>query len=161
MEINTAIFQGAQKAFNNIKIMKGQYMTIATCDREGNPNVAPIGSMRILDDKTVHVLQGFLPKTFNNLQRNPKASFSVCIQPSLLNFLFFFRGQKSTLLGYQVYCEYKGVNGSKEAVEKEYRQLVNRVPFLIRSLFLRFCKKNLKRLLMFELIDVREIASPR
>lgn len=160
MEPTTDKIEGAKNAFNNIKISKGQFMTIATCDSEGNPNVAPIGSMRVVNDKTVHVLQGFLPRTLKNLRTNPKASFSVVLGQSLLQSLLFFLSPKNKSLGYQVYCEFKGTDDKKETVERETNQLVNRVPFLFRGVFRKFCKKNLKQLLIFQITDIREIASP-
>jgi hypothetical protein len=151
---------GAKAAFNNIKILRGQFASIATCDRDGNPNVAPIGSMRIVDDGTVHVLQGFLPRTMQNLKSNPKATFSVCIRPSFLDLLTLFGEKEDERLGYQVHCELTGTDASKEAVEREYRQIANRAPRIFRKHFLKFCQKNLKRLLTFRITDVREIGSP-
>lgn len=156
MRTKTTILKGAKAAFNHIKVTKGQYTSIATCDTEGNPNVAPIGSMRIVDDHTVHVLQGFLPKTMENLRSNPKATFSVCLPPRMLDFISLFNENKDCL-GYQVYCELEDIDASKDAVEREYRHIVDRVPRLLRRFFLKFCEKNLKQLLKFRIKEVREI----
>lgn len=151
----------ARKAFNGIKILKGQSISIATCDRDGVPNVAPIGSMRIVDEETVHVLQGFLPRTFGNLRQNPRAMFSVCVRSSLWESLRFFRDRSDSALGYQVYCEYTGADDSKTAVQNESHAISNRVPFFLRGLFLKFCRHHLSRLLKFKIKEVRVIASPR
>lgn len=76
-------YEHAQKAFNTINLLKGQYASIATCDGHGNPNVAPAGSIRIVDEDTVHMLHGFLPKTPANLNVNPRTAFSVCTRSNL------------------------------------------------------------------------------
>ncbi len=158
MKAERTIIEGAKAAFNHIKITKGQYTNIATCDIEGNPNVAPIGSMRIVDDRTVHVLQGFLPKTMKNLRSNPKATFSVCLRPKVLDMLSLFNDKKEDRLGYQVYCELEGTDASKEAVAREYRLIADRAPRVLRRFFLKFCEKNLKQLLRFRITGVREIS---
>ena len=160
MRRETNQFLGATKAFNTIRITKGQATSIATCDMDGNPNVAPIGSMRIVDQNTVHVLQGFLARTLSNLKSNPKATFSVCVPPSFRDIFTLFKKNEEGPLGYQVYCELTEMDESKEAVEREYRQLVNRAPRLLRGLFLKFCERNLKRLLRFKILEIREIGSP-
>lgn len=161
MTDETRPIMAAKNAFNGIKIFKGQSISIATCDLDGVPNVAPIGSMRIVDEETVHVLQGFLPRTFGNLKKNPRAMFSVCVKPSLWESFLFFKDKSEGALGYQVYCEYTGADDSKAAVEHESGTISNRVPFFLRSLFLRFCRNHLSRLLKFKIKEVRVIASPR
>ena len=153
-------FDRVRQAFNNLKILKGQYTNIATSDSDGNPNVAPIGSMRIVDENTVHVLQGFLPKTLANLRKNPKATFSTCIIPSLLDRLTPFQEKEKDILGYQVYCTFKGESDNRADVLREVDALSSRVPFFAKGAFKKFCDKNLKRLLMFEVNNVRAIGAP-
>ena len=160
MKDETRQIMKAKKAFDGIKILKGQSISIATCDGDGVPNVAPIGSMRIVDEETVHVLQGFLCRTFGNLKKNPKAMFSVCVNSSLWETIGFFKDRSSSVLGYQVYCEYTGADDSRTAVERESRLISNRVPFVFRGLFLRFCRNHLSRILTFKIKEVRVIASP-
>ena len=150
----------ATQVFNNAKLLKGQVTSIATCDAQGNPNVAPIGSMRVVDENTVHVLQGFLHQTNKNLEVNPKAAFSICLRPKLLDFRNLFKQKEEKPMGYQVYAELINVENSHEAVEREYRQLAHLAPFFLRGLFLKFCRKNLKRLLTFRITGVRAIGVP-
>jgi predicted pyridoxine 5'-phosphate oxidase superfamily flavin-nucleotide-binding protein len=152
------IIKAAAKAFNTIKILKGQSVSIATSDNEGTPNVAPIGSMRFVDDSRVHVLQGFLARTGSNLKKNPKATFLVCLRPRLLENINLFRREPNEgVLGYQVTCEYQGSDDSSESVAKESRFLLKRIPWFLRSAFRKFCEKNLKRLLKFKVLEVRAI----
>lgn len=160
MTEDTRLTMAAKKAFDGIKILKGQIISIATCDRDGVPNVAPIGSMRIVDEETVHVLQGFLPRTYSNLKTNPRAMFSVCANSSLWDSLRLFKDKTDNALGYQVYCEYIGADDSKAVVEQESRIISSRVPFYTRGPFLKFCRNNLSRLLKFKIKEVRAIAPP-
>ena len=157
MTNNETNFEAVKKAFNGIRVTKGQYTGIATCDSEGNPNVAPIGSMRVVDENTVHVLQGYLPRTFSNLRQNPKATFSVCHKPKLFD---VFKDPDQTPLGYQVTCELVDIDEAETAVAAEYLQIVRRVPFLFRRSFIKFCEQNLKRLLKFKIVEVRPVGAP-
>lgn len=150
----------AQKAFNTINILKGQYTNIATSDSAGNPNVAPIGSMRVVDEKTVHVLQGFLPRTFHNLKQNPKAVFSVCLKQSVFGLITLFRDKEDDVMGYQLYGTLTHISDAPNDVAAETNALASRVPFFLRGPFRKFCDKNLKRLLTFTVDDVREIGVP-
>ena len=160
MQTEKIALESAKNAFNTIKVLKGQYANIATCDEAGNPNVAPIGSMRIVDDETVHVLQGFLPRTMQNLRRNPKATFSVNLRPRVMDFLSVLRNKEDESMGYQVTCELMATDASTEAVVEEYRHIARRTPWLLRGAFMRFCEKNLKQLLKFKITEVRSIGKP-
>ncbi len=160
MTKDPAKLAAATQVFNHAKLLKGQVTSIATCDAQGNPNVAPIGSMRIVDGDTVHVLQGFLHQTFKNLEANPKAAFSICLRPKLFDFRSLFKQEEQGPMGYQVYAELLKVDASQTAVEQEYRQLIRLVPFFLRGLVLKFCRKSLKRLLTFRITGVRAIGVP-
>lgn len=150
----------AMAVFNTAKVLRGQHVSIATCDLDGWPNVAPIGSMRVVDDNTVHVLQGFLAQSYKNLERNPKAAFSITLRPKLSDFLSLFRPKEHAPMGYQIYGELTHIDDAKDAVEREYRAIATRIPFFLRPAFLRFCRKNLRRLLAFRITGVREIGVP-
>lgn len=156
MEINPANLKAATNAFNTIKVSRGQFTSIATSDAEGNPNVAPIGSMRVVDRETVHMLQGYLFRTLRNLRQNPKATFSVCLRPKLLEMLR--DGDKP--LGYQLGCELVGIDETDAAVRAETFHILRRVPFLLRRPFAKFCDKNLRRVLKFKILEVRAIGVP-
>jgi hypothetical protein len=149
------LFQQAQAAFNSLKLMKGQITNIATCDNQGNPNVAPVGTMRIVDQDTVHVLQGLLPRTIQNLESNPRAAFSVTMPMTLRSFASMLFSRDEAPVGYRVYCELTGIDDDKAAVQREAQAIVGRVPRLFRAAFGRFCDQNLKRLLKFRILSVR------
>jgi predicted pyridoxine 5'-phosphate oxidase superfamily flavin-nucleotide-binding protein len=49
---------------------------LGTADLKGNPNVVPIGAVKILDDETILVSDQYFLKTLNNLKENPKVAMS-------------------------------------------------------------------------------------
>ena len=123
-----------QKAFDDVAIIKGQTISFATVDAEGNPNVA---------------------QSVANLEANPKAAFSVTLRPRLRD--VFSAKEGKTAMGYRVYCRYTGADDSQEAMEQEYVQILKRIPFFMRRPFLKFCRQNLKRVLKFEVTGIREV----
>ena len=153
-------FENVRKAFNSINVAKGQHANIATSDGNGNPNVAPIGSMRVVDSKTVHVLKGFLPRTMANLRNNPKATFSVCLPPSIWDLVNLFKDDDEKVLGYQVHCTFRGESTLKTDINREVDAIATRVPFWANRPFRRFCNKKLTCLLTFTIDDVRTIGAP-
>lgn len=150
-------YECAEKAFNTINLLKGQYASIATCDEHGNPNVAPAGSVRVVDEKTVHVLQGFLPKTASNLNANPRATFLVCTRSNFFRDMLSLMSNKKMVMGYRVYGDYAGAEESKEAIEKEIAVIARRLPFVLRRFLRAFLRKNIQRILIFKITGVREV----
>ena len=157
MRCDKHTFEHVQKAFNTISLLKGQYANIATCDEHGNPNVAPAGSIRIVDEHTVHVLQGFLPRTRSNLMANPRAAFSVCTRSNLFRDILSLRNNRKMVMGYRVYADYAGVDESKAAIEQEIAVIAGRVPFIARGFLLSFLRKNIQRVLIFQITGIREV----
>lgn len=145
--------EAVKSAFDSVKLIKGQVISFGTSDQQGSPNIAPVGSMRIVDNKTVHVLQGELGRTVKNLKNNPKAVFSVTSQPKLRDLL----NDKDGNLGYRVYCNFIGTEDSEGAIREESELLLNRIPFYLRRGFLKFIEANIKCLLKFEITDIRKV----
>lgn len=145
----------ARDLMKKMKLMKGQIAHIATCDSEGKPNLAPIGSMRITDDGKVHVIQGFLPKTFHNLKQNPKATFSLFRMPGLTGFFNFFRTNDDEVLGYRVYCDFIEALDDSDSVQNESAKVLKKFPRILRRPFSSFAKENFKRVLVFKINEVR------
>ena len=48
----------------------------ATASLEGQPNAAPVGMKKVVDDETVYVSDQFFKKTLANVQANAKVSLS-------------------------------------------------------------------------------------
>ncbi|MGC9516106.1 MAG: pyridoxamine 5'-phosphate oxidase family protein [Methanomicrobiales archaeon] len=58
-------------------IEKNKLIFLATSNEDNVPNVVPIGFARPLDSKTVLIVDNYMHKTHENLEKNPKASFVV------------------------------------------------------------------------------------
>lgn len=51
--------------------------SIATCTKEGTPNVVPIHFVKILSDDEIMLADIFMKKTFENIQQNPVMAISA------------------------------------------------------------------------------------
>ena len=58
-----------------IEAINNDLVFVATVNREGIPNVVPIGFARPLDENTILIADNFMKKTRENLEANPKISF--------------------------------------------------------------------------------------
>lgn len=58
-------------------VQRCQLAFIATADDEGKPNVAPKGSIGVLDDETLFYIELAGAKTFENLKKNAKVAVAV------------------------------------------------------------------------------------
>jgi uncharacterized protein len=50
---------------------------LATCAKDGLPNVVPVHFVKILSDDEIMVADIFMKKTFENIQQNPAIAISV------------------------------------------------------------------------------------
>ncbi len=60
------------EAFNALRIIP-----LATADKDGVPNVAPVGAKALADPETILVMDNFMQKTVANIRENPKAAIYV------------------------------------------------------------------------------------
>jgi len=60
------------EAFNALRIIP-----LATADKDGVPNVAPMGAKTLADPETILVMDNFMQKTVANIRENPKAAIYV------------------------------------------------------------------------------------
>lgn len=58
----------------SLKGVKNIYM--ATCSKDGTPNVAPMGAFKLMDDETMLISDQYMNKTLRNLEENPKVALS-------------------------------------------------------------------------------------
>jgi len=58
-------------------IDKQDVFPVATCDRDGTPNVVYIAFVKVVDDETVLIADNYLNKTRKNILDNPKLAFVV------------------------------------------------------------------------------------
>jgi len=57
------------EAFNALKVVP-----LATADKNGVPNVAPMGAKKVADPGTILIMNNFMQKTIENVKENPKAA---------------------------------------------------------------------------------------
>lgn len=53
------------------------YMALATADQKGKPNVVAIGSKKIINDKTIWVIDTYFNKTKQNILENDRVSIAL------------------------------------------------------------------------------------
>ena len=92
------------KKINDL-IKKREFVSVATCDFKGRPNVAPKFILKIKDN-FIYFVDHVLGTTYDNLKLNPRVSISVM--------------DLDALIGYQI-------NGSVEIVEKgkDFEEMIN------------------------------------
>ena len=124
--------------------------SLATVDNEGNPNVCPCGSARMLDENTICAVCGCFDKTLNNLKYNAKAVF-LAYKPLDQEFLAHFEqtGEMIYPIGYRYYCTLTDISQDEKAIEPWRSGLAAVTGNRIAS------KMNL--LLTFEVKEIREI----
>jgi predicted pyridoxine 5'-phosphate oxidase superfamily flavin-nucleotide-binding protein len=54
-----------------------KYVQLATASKAGDPNVAPMGSLFIIDTETIWIGDQFMKTTVQNVLENPRASFCI------------------------------------------------------------------------------------
>lgn len=64
-----ALTQVMKDAFEVVKVFP-----LATASKAGIPNVAPMGSVFLIDDETIWIGDNFMHKTLENILENPKAA---------------------------------------------------------------------------------------
>lgn len=143
--------QVARKAFN----ARGVYVSLATVDEQGQPDVAPVGTAVVRDDGTLFLLQGPLGRTYQNLGSNPNAVLMVTDHSLLRWIRFFFTGHYGCSHGWRLYCRFR-------------EELPLGEPYISESLIAKFggardtkggraIVSTLQRVLLFDVNDVREI----
>jgi len=61
---------------------------VATADKDGVPNVVPIGFARVHDDETILIANIFMKKTERNLRENPRLALSIWDEETLCGYQF-------------------------------------------------------------------------
>jgi len=60
------------EAFNALRIVP-----LATADKNGVPNVAPMGAKAVAGPETILIMNNFMQKTLANVKENPKAAVYI------------------------------------------------------------------------------------
>ena len=60
------------EAFESVK-----NFPLATASKDGDPNVAPMGAVFLMDPETIWIGNQYMKTTIRNVEENPRASFYV------------------------------------------------------------------------------------
>lgn len=129
-------------------------VSLGTSDKNGEVDIAPVGSAFLVDDHTIAVLRGPLKKTYKNLQENPEAVF-MAVNMAFSKWLKFFLTGEVECLGYRIHTRFRE---EKEVTEDEKKNI-------LRQRFGIFASSKggtkvigtIKKMLVFDIIKVREI----
>ncbi|GAB4344250.1 MAG: pyridoxamine 5'-phosphate oxidase family protein [Candidatus Abyssubacteria bacterium] len=67
---------------------EGRLAYVATCGRDGMPNVVPKGSLGMLDDEHLVFADLYSQKTRKNIEENPRVAVSVVNPPAYQGYQF-------------------------------------------------------------------------
>jgi len=56
---------------------KAKPYSFATCSLTGEPNVAAMGMVKIVDPGTIWIMDNYMKKTYSNIKENPRGSILV------------------------------------------------------------------------------------
>jgi len=66
---------------------------VGTADRQGKPNIAPKGSMRLEDDEILVFAEGIGKKTLSNLRENPEVTVATVNRELMVGYQFKGRAE--------------------------------------------------------------------
>ncbi|MFA5882024.1 MAG: pyridoxamine 5'-phosphate oxidase family protein [Eubacteriales bacterium] len=139
---------------NEIFNAKGGFISLATSDKEGETNIAPVGSVVFVDEQTLFMLRGPLKQTYKNLKENPNAVF-MAVNPNLSNWLkFIFTGKFGASYGYRIYTR---LREETEIDSNHIKMAFKRYGVFARLKGARVIESTLKKVLVFDILNVREI----
>jgi hypothetical protein len=131
------------------------YTSLATTDREGRVDVAPVGSTFLPAPDTIACLRGMLARTCSNLRQNPEAVFLVTNVSRSRLIRLFLTGDFGAPFGYRVHVR---LRETRALSEREKNRLLDRRfgPFA-RGKGARRIASSLREILLFDIREVREI----
>ncbi len=124
--------------------------SMATVDKKGKPNICLCGSATMINEETIHAVYGYFDTSYSNLQNNQNCVFLVSKALSKEFWQHFEQtGEKLYSPGYRVFCrfieEVSDVGRFQEIRNRIQKSAGNRVA------------SNLKKLLIFEVEEIKEI----
>ncbi|MFA6147460.1 MAG: pyridoxamine 5'-phosphate oxidase family protein [bacterium] len=131
------------------------YTSLATCDREGRIDIAPVGSAFLPSPDTIACLKGPLARTYANLRENPEAVFLVSNVSKARWFRFFLTGDFRAPFGYRIHVRLREEQPLGEA-DKD-RLLKKRFGLFARGKGARRIAGTLRRILLFDVREVRKV----
>ncbi len=134
------------------------YTSLATCDREGQVDVAPVGSAYVPSRGTIACLRGPLARTRSNLAENPDAVFFVSNVSRTRMLKLFLTGSFGAPYGYRIHARFREERPLDEA--EKTRLFKSRFGCLARGKGARRIGGLLHQVLLFDVREVREVVVP-
>ncbi|MBI5576155.1 MAG: pyridoxamine 5'-phosphate oxidase family protein [Deltaproteobacteria bacterium] len=131
------------------------HICLATSDREGRVDIAPVGSTFLSSPDTIACLRGPLARTYSNLRENPEAVFLVSNVSRARWFRFFLTGEFRAPFGYRIHARLREERPLTEA-EKD-RILKKRFGPIARGRGARKIADTLRQILLFDVLEVRDV----
>lgn len=135
------------------------YTSLATCDRSGQVDVAPVGSAFVPPGDAIACLRGPLAKTRFNLGENPDAVFLVSDVSRTRLLKLFLTGTFGAPYGYRVHARFREERPLAEAEKTGLFR--SRLGWLAHGTGARRIAGLLHQVLVFDVREVREVVIPR
>ncbi len=131
------------------------YTSLATSDRGGRIDIAPVGSVFLPSPGTIGCLRGPMAASYRNLRENPEAVFllSNVSRTRLLKLLV--TGNFGAPFGYRVHVRLREDRPLEE--EEKTRILRRRFGAFAQRKGSRRIARTLNRILLFDIREVREV----
>ncbi len=134
------------------------YVSLATCDGTGRVDVAPVGSTFMPSPDTIACLRGPMGRSASNLRENPEAVFLLANVSRARLLKLFLTGRFGASYGYRVHARLREERPISD--EEKGRILGKRFGPLARGKGARRIAGLLHRIMVFDVLDVREVAVP-
>lgn len=134
------------------------YTSLATCDRGGHVDIAPVGSTFFPSPDTIACFRGPLAKTRSNLGENPEAVFLVSNVSRTRLLKLFLTGTFGAPYGYRIHARFRDEQPLDEA--EKLRLFRSRLGWLVHGRGARRIAGLLHQVLLFDVLEVREVVIP-
>lgn len=134
------------------------YTSLATCDRSGQVDIAPVGSAFVPSRDTIACLRGPLARTRSNLAENPDAVFLVSNVSRTRLLKLFLTGTFGAPYGYRIHARFREERPLDDAEKR--RLFRSRLGCLARGKGARRIAGLLRQVLVFDVREVREVVIP-
>ncbi len=134
------------------------YVSLATCDGAGRVDVAPVGSTFLSSPDTIACLRGPLGRSASNLRENPEGVFLLANVSRARLLKLLLMGRFGASYGYRIHVRLREERPISD--EEKGRILGKRFGPLARGRGARRIAGLLHRIMIFDVLDVREVAVP-
>lgn len=133
--------------------------SLATVDAEGQPDVAPVMTFKILDDlRSFSLIHAFTPRSYRNVRQNPQVTV-MAVNGNPFSWLWFMlTGRRMEQCGYRVTGRLREdvPFGPDSSLKGYLRPPLDRIyPWLGPGA--HYIRNHFKRRLVFDIVEVRRV----